>query len=290
MAKLKKNHFYYGAILDALCQYNPDASPKTNGKNEDDISYLFTFSDDDKQKLKSYNDKYDYPIFLYLLCKRPDLKDSEIIVLKYEEYQNVEENRAITIRIQKNKNYILLFKKGSKSPDNAYQIQRNRIENSLEDLIIHNNGNDMVSRICRVCKRRFVNKHQYKIIRKYCGVNKIVPELYIMDYPEQKSINNENEILGESNIKKAKDQSPFRDAVVSQLFVIEQDSDICPIHNCKMDIKVINFGVKLKDTVHFCKRCNKHIISRSLYNFLKNQTIKNSKRIIQNISFKKLDG
>ena len=98
MAKLKKNHFYYGAILDALCQYNPDASPilmsheeeprqvykvmtntsqecilffkyalpKTNGKNEDDISYLFTFSDDDKQKLKSYNDNYDYPVFLFL--------------------------------------------------------------------------------------------------------------------------------------------------------------------------------------------------------------------------------
>ena len=371
MAKLKKNHFYYGAILDALCQYNPDASPilmsheeeprqvykvmtntsrecilffkyaspKTNGKNEDDISYLFTFSDDDKQKLKSYNNKYDYPIFLYLLCKQPDLKDSEIIVLKYEEYQNVEENRAITIRIQKNKNYILLFKKGSKSPDNAYQIQRNRIEktfdelmtdvmkeslyhtkkktvdnsqmdsliatdieiyednsncpfceNSLEDLIIHNSGNDMVSRICPVCKRRFVNKHQYKVIRKYCGVNKIIPELYIMDYPKQKSINNENEILGESNIKKAKDNSHFRNVVVNQLFVIEQDSDICPVHNCKMDIKVINFGVKLKDTVHFCKRCNKHIISRSQYNFLKNQTTKNSKRIIQNISFKKLDG
>lgn len=163
-------------------------------------------------------------------------------------------------------------------------------ENSLEDLIIHNSGNDMVSRICPVCKRRFVNKHQYKVIRKYCGVNKIIPELYIMDYPKQKSINNENEILGESNIKKAKDQSHFRNVVVNQLFVIEQDSDICPVHNCKMDIKVINFGVKLKDTVHFCKRCNKHIISRSQYNFLKNQTTKNSKRIIQNISFKKLDG
>lgn len=231
MAKLKKNHFYYGAILDALCQYNPDASPKTNGKNEDDISYLFTFSDDDKQKLKAYNEKYDYPIFLYLLCKQPDLKDS----VKYTEYQNVEENRAITIRIQKNKNNILLFKKGSKSPDNAYQIQRNRIEktfdelmadvmkessyhtnrkivdntqmysliatnteiykdslncpfceNSLEDLIIHNGRNDMLSRICPVCKRRFVNKHQYKVIRKYCGVNRIIPELYIMDYPGRK--------------------------------------------------------------------------------------------------------
>ena len=72
------------------------ASPKTGGKNEQDISYLFTFSDDDKQKLKAYMDKYNCPIFLYLLCKQPDLKDSEIIVLKYEEYQNVEENRAIT--------------------------------------------------------------------------------------------------------------------------------------------------------------------------------------------------
>ena len=165
MAKLKKNHFYYGAILDALFQYNPDASPvlmthedsrqvykvmtntseecilffkyaspKKFGKNEQDISYLFTFSDDDKKKLKVYMDKYNCPIFLYLLCKQSDLKESEIIVLKYEEYKNVEENRAITIRIQKNKNYILLFKKGSKARDNAYQIPRNRIEKTFDEL------------------------------------------------------------------------------------------------------------------------------------------------------------
>ncbi len=370
MAKLKKNHFYYGAILDALCQYNPDASPilmsheeeprqvykvmtntsqecilffkyaspKTNGKSEDDVSYLFTFSDEDKQKLKSYNDNYDYPIFLYLLCKQPDLKDSEIIVLKYTEYLNVEENRAITIRIQKGKNSILLFKKGSKSPNNAYQIQRNRIEktfdelmndvmkessyraykktsdnsqmdslvatdveiykdswncpfceNSLENLTIHNSGDDMQSRICPVCKRRFVNKQQYKVIRKYCGANKIIPELYIMDYHERKNPNTENEVSAESNTNEAKDQSDFRKAAINQLFVIEQDSDLCPIHNCKMDIKVINFGVKLKDTVYFCKKCNKHIISRKQYNFLKNQTMKNSRRIVQNITFSELD-
>ena len=266
MAKLKKNHFYYGAILDALCQYNPDASPvlmsheesrqvyrvmtntsqecilflkyaspKTGGKNEQDISYLFTFSDDDKQKLKAYMDKYNCPIFLYLLCKQPDLKDSEIIVLKYEEYQNVEENRAITIRIQKSKNYILLFKKGSKARDNAYQIPRNRIEKTFDELaddfmkeskshikrrivnnsqmasfiatsmeifddssncpfcdsnlknvLIHNDGNDMNSRMCPICKRRFVNKRQYKVIRKYCGSNNIIPELYIMEFRDEK--------------------------------------------------------------------------------------------------------
>lgn len=27
VAKLNKSDFYYGAILDALCQYNPDALP-----------------------------------------------------------------------------------------------------------------------------------------------------------------------------------------------------------------------------------------------------------------------
>ncbi|MGN0170937.1 MAG: hypothetical protein ACI4SM_05285 [Candidatus Gastranaerophilaceae bacterium] len=366
MAKLKKNHFYYGAILDALCQYNPDASPvlmsheesrqvyrvmtntsqecilflkyaspKTGGKNEQDISYLFTFSDDDKQKLKAYMDKYNCPVFLYLLCKQPDLKDSEIIVLKYEEYQNVEENRAITIRIQKNKNYILLFKKGSKARDNAYQIPRNRIEktfdelsddfmkesvshtkkrvannsqmesfiatgmeifedskncpfcdNALKGVVIHNSGDDMDSRMCPVCKRRFVNKHQYKVIRKYCGANNIIPELYIMDYPEQNKQNDEAQ--EKFDRKEVKEQSHFRDAVIKQFFIMEQDSDICPIHNCKMDIKVINFSIKLKDTVHFCRRCNKHIISRSHYNFLKKQFVRTNKQIIQNITFEEL--
>lgn len=361
MAKLKKNHFYYGAILDALCQYNPDASPvlmsheesrqvyrvmtntsqecilffkyaspKTGGKNEQDISYLFTFSDDDKQKLKAYMDKYNCPIFLYLLCKQPDLKDSEIIILKYEEYQNVEENRAITIRIQKSKNYILLFKKGSKARDNAYQIPRNRIEKTFDELaddfmkesvyhtnrrvtnnsqmesfiatsmeifedndncpfcdnvlkgvVIHNSGDDMDSRMCPVCKRRFVNKRQYKVIRKYCGANNIIPELYIMDFREDKRQDKAEyrEVEGQA-ISKVVDRNKF--------YIIEDESAICPVHNCKMEIKVINFGMKQKDTVHFCKRCNKHIISRKQYDFLKNQCVKGGKRILQNAEFEEL--
>lgn len=361
MAKLKKNHFYYGAILDALCQYNPDASPvlmsheesrqvyrvmtntsqecilffkyaspKTGGKNEQDISYLFTFSDDDKQKLKAYMEKYNCPIFLYLLCKQPDLKDSEIIVLKYEEYQNVEENRAITIRIQKSKNYILLFKKGSKARDNAYQIPRNRIEKTFDELaddfmkesvshtkrrvtnnsqmesfivksmeifednkncpfcdnvlkrvVIHNAGDDMDSRMCSVCKRRFVNKRQYKVIRKYCGANNIIPELYIMDFREDKGQDKaEYRKVEGQTISKAVDRNKF--------YIIEDESGICPVHNCKMEIKVINFGMKQKDTVHFCNRCNKYIISRKQYDFLKNQCTKSWKNIIQNAEFEEL--
>lgn len=366
MAKLKKNHFYYGAILDALCQYNPDASPvlmshedeprqvykvmtntsqecilffkyaspKTNGKNEEDISYLFTFSDDDKQKLKSYNDNYNYPIFLYLLCKQPDLKDSEIIVLKYDEYQNVEGNRAITIRIQKNKNYILLFKKGSRSRDNAYQIQRNRIEktfselmddnmkessyqakkkalnntqlksliatdvkiyedsmtcpfceNMLKSMVIHNNDDKMISRICPVCKRKYVNKRQYRMISKYCGSNGVIPELYIMNYSEQKSHSDQQE---DDRIHQTKERSHFNDTATKQFFVMEEASEKCPIHGCKMDIKVMNFTLKTKDTVYFCPKCNKHIITKDQCQFLKSQSVKNGRRIISNISFKKL--
>lgn len=366
MAKLKKNHFYYGAILDSLCQYNPDASPvlmsheesrqtykvmtntsiecilffkyaspKTNGKNEDDISYLFTFSDDDKKKLKDYQDKYDYPIFLYLLCKQPELKDSEIIILKYDEYQNVEENRAITIRIQKNKNYILLFRKGNKSEENAYRIPRNRIEKTFDELIvdtmkvspngvvrksnnmsqmdslidngmkvyedsmlcpicenqlniltIHNNGDDMKSRVCPVCKRRYVNRKQYKIIRKYCGNNKLIPELYIMDFMNDAVVKKINE--AENEIVKAKEISHLRDVTTDHLYMIPSDSDVCPIHGCKMDVKTMSFGIKLKDTVHFCRRCNKHIISQKQYNFLKGQSMKNRNRLSQSITFENL--
>ncbi len=167
MAKLKKSHFYYGAILDAICQYNPDASPvlmsydeetrqvckvmtntskecllffkyaspKASCKNENDLSFLFSFSDDDKEKLRLYAEEYSIPIFIYLLCKRSEWTDSEVIILKYNEYLNVEENCSITIRIRKSKHHVLLFRRGSKSREDAYKIPRNRIEKTFEELI-----------------------------------------------------------------------------------------------------------------------------------------------------------
>lgn len=76
-------------------------------------------------------------------------------MLKYEEYQNVEENRAITIRIQKSKNYIFLFKKGSKARDNAYQIPRNRIEKTFDEL-----ADDFMKESKHHAKRSVVNNSQ----------------------------------------------------------------------------------------------------------------------------------
>ena len=167
MAKLKQHHFYYGAILDAIYQYNPDASPtlvskgdegrqiykltmgmspdtyvflkyaspNSNAKNKDTSSFSFAFTDEDKRKLKNLNEKSDNPVLLYLLCKQQDLKDCEIAILKYEEYLMVEENKTITIRIEKNKNNFLLFRAGNKSKANAIRIPRNRIEWTFTQLL-----------------------------------------------------------------------------------------------------------------------------------------------------------
>lgn len=362
MAKLKRHHFFYGAILDALCQYNPDASPvlmskgeesrqiyrvmtntsqecilffkyaspKTDGKNEDNISFLFTFSDDDKQKLKTFNEQEQCPIFLYLLCKQSNLKDSEIAVLKYDEYLNVEENRAVTIRIEKHKNSYLLFRKGNKSRENALLIPRNRIEKTFDQLLedslkemphrkvnqqhtfeslfnietiyhdtsicpicngtlhqLHiNNGSDsMNARICTVCKRKYVNKKQYKIISKYCQ-NRPMTELYIMNFtdgdipPCIKS----NAVEGKMSVIE-KEKSHLHDTNTDIIFIVPEETNICPIHNCKMDIKVMSFGIKYKDTVHFCRQCNKHIVSDKQAASLKNNLNLNRSRAISKINF-----
>ena len=110
------------------------ASAKRDVKDKKDFSYSFTFSDDEKEELKNYSKENKGLVFLYLLCKTEDLKDSEVIVLKYEEYQNVEENKAITIRLEKNKKNAILFRRGSKAKKDAYPIPRNRIEKKFDEL------------------------------------------------------------------------------------------------------------------------------------------------------------
>lgn len=55
-----------------------------------------------------------------------------------------------------------------------------------------------------------------------------------------------------------------------------------------MEVKVINFGMKQKDTVYFCKFCRKHIISRKHHAYLESQCIRGGKRIFQNIEFEEL--
>lgn len=168
MGKIKKMNFYYGAILAAILQYNPDASPtlilndeesrqayriltntskqeyilffkyatskQKESKDKQYTSWLFSFSVDDKEKLKTYYEKSGFPVFICLLCLRDKLYNSEIAILKYEEYKKVLANQTITIGLEAGKHNFYLFTGNSKSRDDAYKISTTRISKKFDDL------------------------------------------------------------------------------------------------------------------------------------------------------------
>lgn len=158
--KLTKQHFYFGAILTAVIERNPDAQMVLLEKSDKDKSiyqiqtnhsqncvmffkhaqektnatdrWLFTFSEKDKSILNDYY-KNKIPTFIYLLCRKPDLKDSEIAILKLNEFQRVIDKSNITIKIIKNKNDFYLSI--TKSPKGDIRFSRNRINKTFDELI-----------------------------------------------------------------------------------------------------------------------------------------------------------
>lgn len=160
MKSLKQEHFYYGAILTSILEYNPDASlvmlqphndtrkiyqimtntsqecviffkhafEKTNGSQ----SWIYQFSESDKEFLKQRHvDRM--PTFIYLLCGVENLRNSEIAVLRYDEFAKVINKKAFTISLKKN--YPNFYLHTTKSPKGDLRIPRNRIEKPFDDLI-----------------------------------------------------------------------------------------------------------------------------------------------------------
>ena len=155
--KLTQQHFYYGAILSAILEYNPDANMallqrnsdnrsiytiETNSsqnccvffkhtaqKREDSPSWQFVFTQNEMATLeKCYNDKV--PTFVFLLCRTSNLKNSEIAVLNLKEFRDLNKD-SITVRPDGHSFYI----SRGKSPDNSVKIPRNRIEKTFDALI-----------------------------------------------------------------------------------------------------------------------------------------------------------
>lgn len=181
--KLKQQHFYYGAILSALIEYNPDASVvmlqkdienrgvyklETN-KDKDccvffkhatekksvQNSWLFTFTDNDMALLKNYH-KEKISTFLCLLCIKPNFKESEIAILKLDEFLMLNKIN-ITIKIPKNSRYFCAAR--DKSPLNDFKFPRNRIEKSFDTLIneIVKESDGYYSPRCKWCQLVFQN-------------------------------------------------------------------------------------------------------------------------------------
>ena len=104
------------------------AFEKTNGSK----SWLYQFSEKDKEFLKECHDKR-IPTFIYLLCCVNGLKDSEIAVLKFEEFKKVINKGNFTIALKERSRSFDL--KINKSPKNDMHIPRGRIQKTFDELI-----------------------------------------------------------------------------------------------------------------------------------------------------------
>lgn len=165
---LTQQNFYFGAILSAIIEYNPDASMAMLQRNDDHRgiyrietntsqtccflfkhagqkrenikSWQFLFSDEELDFLeKCHNDKT--PTFIYLLCRTPELKSSEIAVLNLIEFRNLNKS-SITVRYEK-RSFII---SGS-----SYAIPRNRIQKDF-DTLINEVVEDSSGYYCPKCK------------------------------------------------------------------------------------------------------------------------------------------
>ncbi len=160
MKSLKQEHFYYGAILTALIEYNPDTSlvllqPKNDSrriyriqtntsqncviffkhafeKSLGSQSWLYQFSEADKGILKKYHDE-KIPTFIYLLCGVKNLNGSEIAILRYDEFQEVMHKKSFTIGLKKKQPKFYLHR--TKSPKDDIHISRSRIQMTFDELI-----------------------------------------------------------------------------------------------------------------------------------------------------------
>lgn len=166
MGKVKKYHFYYGAIINAILENNRDASAVlisgdkenrqvykmlTNTAKEECILFLkycsdknrgntnyfswnYSFSQEDKKKLRKYNQDEKLPIFICLLGEKKT-GNSEIVVVKYDEFLScVGERNNLTVGLEAGKHHFLLFKGESKERKNTFKIPTNRISKSFDDL------------------------------------------------------------------------------------------------------------------------------------------------------------
>ncbi|HIT85762.1 MAG TPA: hypothetical protein IAA60_07660 [Candidatus Ornithomonoglobus intestinigallinarum] len=149
MAGLSKNHFYYGAILAAIIEYNPDTAlvllEQTDARNVYKIQtntsqectiffkyasgknnhWQFNFSADDRRFLEEEYKKKT-PTFIYLLCAKEKLRKSEIVVLNYDEYKQIPNNSYL---------YVTLADRGHYFSVSNLQIRRNRLKQTFDDLI-----------------------------------------------------------------------------------------------------------------------------------------------------------
>lgn len=346
MSRVKKKYFYYGAILNAILEHNPDASPtlilndeetrqayriltnsakqecilflkyasckQKNKQNTKYSSWIFSFSSDDKERLQQYS-KEAFPVFICLLCLRSEKQNSEIAILKYEEYQQVEDNQTITIGLENGKHKFLLFLGTSKAREDAFQFSTTRVNKSFDDLAkesmkrcqtnkkskpkaidminlvdnkiqkytyskecplcknrlekIRIGGVQYEGRICSVCKNIYLQRDIYFKICQKMKVDRLRSDISIMEQPKNYRPNIYVDMT-ENRLDLGKNKT--------YIYIIEKEASVCPIHQAKMEIKTLSFGMRKRDTVYYCKQCKKIIVGQEHGRELKEILTKNN--------------
>lgn len=164
MFYLKKQDFYYGAMLSALIskkyrtvlidgnddrkiyQFTSDTEPDFIAYfkfcmaptiRENSKSWTFVFSDDEIEYIKELICK-DINIKLILLCGNKDFKNCEIAIVNKNEiedsiFQKSEDKKRITLYREKNYARYLISRGGGRSND--LPIPTNRIEEVEKELV-----------------------------------------------------------------------------------------------------------------------------------------------------------
>lgn len=270
MKKLRQYHFWYGAILNAVFECNKDAIPtlleatdkrgvykiitntskkeyvvfckhafQKENKSQTYDSWIFKFSNEDKECLKKYYDK-NYPVFIYFLCAVENLKESEIAVCTYEEFSVVQDKQTITIGREKNKSYFNLHTE--KQRKTGIHLDRSRIEQKSDEII------DEIA--------YFSPEHYKKQIKQKITIN-------LSDRISKGSKRYDRAISGQT---------------VRYLSLSYRDDNICPIHNTKMPPIYVHIG-KIRDTAYYCDECGKYMIPAKRYARLVKNMGKTSKTV-----------
>lgn len=155
MSKIKVSDFYYGSVLSmllnnhitpALVEGNDDRqvydmttdtgecrlfikyrANRINTKNPDYNSWLFTFSESDKDEIKNYIDN-GYNLVIALVCGVEGLVDSEIAVLDKEQIKEMDSLSKNSLTISRKKNERAYRISIGSGREKAMQIKTNRFE------------------------------------------------------------------------------------------------------------------------------------------------------------------
>lgn len=169
--KLQQRDFYIGAVLSCFFVNNLDSKPSlienidnssqlwrmTTNNSRDFFAYIkyttdklpdpkkstnirwqFSLTDKDKQCIEKKATLENLPVVLFFLCGMKDLIDSEICVVRYEEYLQVQDKSTITIKKvyeKPNSHPRNFFLHIGKKQSEVLPIKRNRIEQNIETLL-----------------------------------------------------------------------------------------------------------------------------------------------------------